>query len=110
MTDRRERLTLKELLFRVWRECNKDKVAGTAAELSYYFLLALFPLLIFLTSLIGFLPDASSGLLDYVARVAPPDALKLVRETLTDVVKNRSSGLLSFALIGTVWAASSGVA
>ena len=110
MTDTGARLTFKELLLRIWRECNKDKVAGTAAELSYYFLLALFPLLIFLTSLIGFLHDAPSGLMDYLARVAPPDALNLVRETLTDVVKNRSGSLLSFALIGTVWAASSGVA
>ena len=110
MTDREAHIEFKKLLLRIWRECNNDNVAGTAAELSYYFLLALFPLLIFLTSLIGFLPDAPSGLIDYVARVAPPDALKLVRETLTDVVKNRSGGLLSFALIGTVWASSSGVA
>ena len=110
MSEKAASLTLRELALRTWRECSEDNVAGTAAELSYYFLLALFPLLIFLTSLIGFLPDAPSGLIDYLARVAPPEALKLVRETLADVVSHRSGGLLSFALIGTVWAASSGVA
>ena len=82
MTDLEAHIDFKKLLLRIWRECNNDNVAGTAAELSYYFLLALFPLLIFLTSLIGFLPDAPSGLIDYVARVAPPDALKLVRSAL----------------------------
>jgi membrane protein len=112
MTDntRVARLTFKQLSLRTLRECREDNVVGTAAELSYYFLLALFPLLIFLTNVIGFLPDAPSGLLNYLERVAPPDAIKLVRETLTDIVSHRNAGLLSFALIGTLWAASSGVA
>lgn len=34
-----------ELAKRVWREIQEDKVFGRAAELSYYFLLALFPFL-----------------------------------------------------------------
>ncbi|MEK6321997.1 MAG: YihY/virulence factor BrkB family protein [Acidobacteriota bacterium] len=104
------RLTLKELALRTWRESGEDNVAGTAAELSYYFLLALFPLLIFLTSIIGFLPGADNSLLRGLERALPPDAMKLVREVLEDVVSHRSGGLLSFALIGTLWAASSGVA
>lgn len=104
------RLTLKELALRTWRESGEDNVAGTAAELSYYFLLALFPLLIFLTSIIGFLPGVDNSLLLGLERALPPDAMKLVREVLEDVVSHRSGGLLSFALIGTLWAASSGVA
>jgi membrane protein len=103
------RLTLKELAIRVLREASEDNVAGSAAELAYYFLLALFPLLIFLTSIIGFLPGVDNRLLIGLERALPPDAMKLVREVLEDVVSHRSSGLLSFALIGTLWAASSGV-
>jgi membrane protein len=103
------RLTLKELAIRVLREASEDNVAGSAAELAYYFLLALFPLLIFLTSIIGFLPGVDNSLLIGLERALPPDAMKLVREVLEDVVSHRSSGLLSFALIGTLWAASSGV-
>lgn len=103
-------LKLKELAQRTWRESREDDVFGAAAQLSYYFLLALFPLLIFLTSLIGFMPGAQDSLMSGVARVAPPDALKLVRETLEDVVSHRSGGLISFALIASLWAASSGVA
>lgn len=104
------RLTLKELALRTWREASEDNVAGTAAELSYYFLLALFPLLIFLTSILGFLPGADNSLLIGLERALPPDAMKLVREVLEDVVSHRSGGVLSFALVGTLWAASSGVA
>src|SRR5438045_4004798 len=40
-------LSWKELARRVWAETNKDDIFGRAAQLSYYFLLALFPLLLF---------------------------------------------------------------
>ena len=106
---KRKHHTFKELVVRAWRESLEDDVFGAAAQLSYYFLLALFPLLIFLTSLIGFMPGAQDSLMNSIARVAPPDALKLVRETLEDVVSHRSGGLISFALIASLWAASSGV-
>ena len=42
-------LSWKEMSLRVWREMERDDVFGKAAQLAYYFLLALFPLLIFLT-------------------------------------------------------------
>ena len=103
--------TLKQLALKTWREATEDKLFGAAAELSYYFLLALFPLLIFLTSVIGFLPGAAHGnLVRSLERVVPPDAIKLMRDWLADVVSHRSGGLLSVGLIGSLWAASSGVA
>ena len=102
-------LTLKQLTLKVWQETNEDNVFGGAAELAYYFLLALFPMLIFLTSLVGFLPGLQENILNAIAKVAPADAMRLVEETLTDVISHRSGGLLSFGVLGTLWAASSGV-
>ena len=101
---------LKQLVLWTWRRSREDDVSGSAAKLAYFFLLALFPLLIFLTSVVGFLPEVQGSLLDGLARVAPPEAMKLVRETLSDVVSHRSEGLLSLGLIGTLWSASSGIA
>ena len=49
---------LKQLVLRTWRRSREDDVFGSAAKLAYFFLLALFPLLIFLTSVVGFLPGA----------------------------------------------------
>ena len=103
-------LTLKQLGLKVWQESNDDNVFGGAAELAYYFLLALFPMLIFLTSLVGFLPGLQENILSALAKVAPADAMRLVKETLADVISHRSGGLLSFGVLGTLWAASSGVA
>ncbi len=102
-------ITLKGLMVRTWRETNEDNVFSSAAALAYYFLLALFPMLIFLSSLIGFLHDAQQNIFHALARVMPGEALSLVSKTIEDVVQHRSGGLLSFGVIGTLWAASGGV-
>jgi membrane protein len=102
-------LTLKELGRRTWRESNEDNVWGGAAQLGYYFLLALFPMLIFLFSLLGFLPDAQESIVKMLARVVPGQAMTLVYQFVKDVVENRSGGLLSLGVLGTLWAASSGI-
>ena len=102
-------LTPKELAVRAWRETNEDNVFGSAAELAYYFLLALFPMLIFLTSLVGFLPSLQEQIFHTLAKVLPGEAMKLVSETIQDVTSKRSGGLLSLGILGTLWAASGGV-
>ena len=102
-------LTIKELALRAWRETNEDNVFGRAAELAYYFLLALFPMLIFLTSLVGFMPGAQENIINAIGKAAPPQVMDLVRQFMHDVIENRSGGLLSFGILGTIWAASNGV-
>jgi membrane protein len=103
-------MNFKQHTLKIWRESQADDVLGNAAKLAYFFLLALFPALIFLTSIIGFLPDIQDSIFRSLARVAPADAMNLVQKTLTDVVNNRSGPLLSFGLLASLWSASSGVA
>src|ERR1051325_6639134 len=102
-------LTGTQLTKRVWSEANDDKVWGSAAELGYYFLLALFPMLIFLTNLVGLLPGLQVNILVTLAKFLPPEAMTLVSKTLHDVTENSNGGLLSFGILGTIWSASSGV-
>lgn len=106
-------LTWKELGRRVWDEANKDDVWGRAAQLAYYFLLALFPLLIFLTTVFGYVAGEGSelrqNLLSYFATVLPPSAADLVNTTLEGVINNASGGKLSFGILATLWAASNGL-
>ena len=51
-------MSFKELAKRVYAETTDDDILGRAAQLSYYFLLALFPALLFLTSLLGYFAGA----------------------------------------------------
>jgi membrane protein len=84
-----------------------------AAQLSYYFLLALFPLLIFLVTLLGYFASAGSQLRDslihYLGTVMPYSAVSLVHATLDEVTAGRGGGKLSFSLLAALWVASSGM-
>lgn len=105
-------LTVWELSRRVWQEIQEDEILDRAASLSYYFLFALFPTLLFLATLLGLLPgaDLMKTLMDYVARVLPGDASSLVHRTLDEVVSGASRGLLSVGVLAALWAASNGTA
>lgn len=106
-------LTWKELGKRLWQQINEDDVFGRAAQLSYYFLLALFPLLLFLMTLLGLFADAGSelrkSLLDYLGQVLPGSASELVNKTLDEVSNQAGGGKLSFGMLAALWAASNGM-
>ena len=95
---------------RTYRDVQRNHTLQMAAALSYYFVMALFPALIFLSAIVAFLPI--SGLfdqaLDLMARFIPPDGMVLVREVIADVVTPNRGTLLSLGLLGTLWTASSG--
>jgi membrane protein len=88
----------------VWHDC-----FGKAAELAFFFQLAIFPLLIFLLSLIGFISEAQQIILFWLGRLMPAEATKIVEKSLEEVLGRRSGGLLSFSLIFALWSASTGV-
>jgi membrane protein len=102
-------LTLKDLSFEVYRKAYKDHAYGRAAEMAYFFLLALFPFLIFLLNVFSFMPGLQEALLNVLSRLMPPEAVTLVAHWVENVVDSSSYGLLSFALFGALWAASKGM-
>jgi len=103
----------RELAKRVWAEVQEDNVFGRAAELSYYFLLALFPFLIFLTSVIGLILGSGTGtrhtFFQYLARIMPPSAFQLIDNTMYEVSESSGGGKLSFGILAALWAASNGL-
>ena len=106
-------LSPKELAARVWREMSYDDIFNRAAILGFYFMLALFPLLLCLTALLGLFAQAGTELRDnlfsYLARVAPRSAYALIYETVNEVSEGGSRGKLTFGLLASVWAASNGM-
>ena len=98
---------------RIWSDILKDDIFGRAAQLSYYFLLALFPLLLFLTSVIGLMMESGTGLRDnlfnYLGKVLPASASQLVSTTLFEVSSSSGGGKISFGILAALWAASNGM-
>ena len=106
-------LSWRELAKRVYTETTEDGILDYAAQLSYYFLLALFPALLFLISLLGYFAGADSqlraGLFRYLSAVLPGEASQLVAKTINDVTQGSGGGKLSFGIVATLWAASYGM-
>ncbi|CAN7554337.1 YihY/virulence factor BrkB family protein [Rossellomorea sp. LjRoot5] len=86
-----------------------NDVTGLAAQIAYYFLLSLFPLLIFIVTLLPYLPFEQGDILGLVRDFAPGETMSMIEETLQDVMSNRNSGLLSVSIIATIWSASNGM-
>ena len=103
---------LKSALVRVYTDVERNHTLQMAAALSYYFVMALFPALIFLSAVVAFLPV--SGLFDQalelMGRFIPPDGMIVVRKVLSDVVTPNRGTFLSLGLVGTLWTASGGFA
>jgi membrane protein len=102
-------LAWRELLWRTILDTLDDGVAGLAAQLAFYFFLALFPALLLLVSLLALLPvDAQLALvIQRVSAVAPGEVLTVVRDQIARVRDGPPGGLLTLAIAGAVWSSSS---
>jgi membrane protein len=101
-----------ELIRRVWGASNDDDIYNRAYELAYNFLIAVFPLLLFLMALFGL--SVSEGaklqydLFRYFQEILPPIAYDLLRQTVTEVIQRSNGGKLTFGLLLALYAGSSG--
>ncbi len=106
-------LTWRELLRRVWSGVNRNDLFNRAYELAYNFLLAVFPMLLFLVGLLGMLASEGSKLrLDlfyYFQLALPPAAYDLLVKTLLEVTPNSAGGKLTFGLLFALYSGSSGM-
>jgi membrane protein len=72
-----------------------------AAALSYYFVLSLFPALIFLSALVAYLPvNSFDQALAFMAAMLPPDSMVLIRKVLGDVVTPHHELAIFIRIIG----------
>jgi membrane protein len=108
-TDWTKRRRLKHVIRRI----NQDEVFGRAAQLSYYFLLALFPLLLVLINVLGYIAregtELRNKMLSYLGAVMPPVAVALVHTTLEEISAARGTGKLSIGILAALWGASNGM-
>lgn len=95
----------KELLIRI----KKIDVTGLASQLAFFFLLSLFPLLIFLITLLPFLNIDDAQIFLYIREYAPASVAMLIEDTLAEILANRNGSLLSVGALATIWSASKGM-
>jgi membrane protein len=104
-------ISWRELARRTVVDTLDDGCPGLAAELAFYFLLALFPTLLFLVSLLAYV-DAGPVLgaaIGELEAVLPREALTLVRDGIEQVLAGGHAGIMTVAIAGAIWSSSSAV-
>ena len=103
-------LSVGKVLVRTVNEFLDDEMSTYASALAYQMLFSLFPFLLFLIALIGFLhlPDFFSWLRLQSELVLPPQALEQVNPVI-DQLQQSKGGLLSIGIFIALWTASAGV-
>lgn len=101
----------KQFLKELNQEISNDNVYNGAAALGYYLTMAIFPALILLMTLIPYLPidNVDQAIMDMLGQALPKEAYDMVAGVVNEVTSQKRGGLLSFGILATLWAASSGM-
>jgi membrane protein len=104
--------SIKQALLATYQDVMRHHVLQVSAALSYYFVLSVFPGLIFLSAVFGSLPFGNlfNHVLLLMSRLLPADTMHIVGSVLSDVLSSHRGTWLSFGMIGTIWVASAGFA
>jgi membrane protein len=104
--------SVKEVLKRTWAEIRAHDVFGRAAQLAYYFFLALFPFLICVIASLSMFGNADRGralLFGILARLLPAMAIELITKTFNEILHSTGPLKMSFGILFSLWSASLGM-
>ena len=100
-------LTWPELLKRTVRETHADDCLGLAAQLAFYFLLALVPAVVFVLALTSLFPsDLVQHIVRAISAVAPGEVAAIIQAQMQQISGGTDHGLLTFGIGMAVWSSS----
>lgn len=94
-----------------FQEIARESILNKASSLAYNFMLAIFPGILFLFTLIPYIPinNFQQKLLDILQVAIPENAYNFLQVTLEDIVKNQNSELLSLGFLLATFFATNGM-
>lgn len=90
-------------------EFKEDNVPLLAAAQAYYYILSIFPLLIFALTILPLLNLNPNSVVSFIGTVAPSDTASLFEENITTLVQEPRGILFVVSLLGALWSASNGI-
>jgi membrane protein len=102
---------LSALVRRFAARIGEDDVFNGAAVLGFYLTLAIFPAIILVMAILPYLPvsNVDSAIMDLLMQALPPQAAGMFTDVVHDVTQKPRGGLVSFGLVATLWATSTGM-
>jgi membrane protein len=99
-----------QLLKKTGREVGEDRITSLAAQTAYYFFFSLFPLLLFLTPMLGLFGNGQQLMDETLSRLSstlPADSLSLIRRIMSEVLTSRGgAGIMSMGALLAAWSGS----
>jgi len=99
---------IKEFLIKLYFRVQENETAARGAQISYFFLLSIFPFLIVLITLIDYTPLTQQYTLEQLELMLPEVTVNAVEQIVQEVEEVNSTTLLSVGVLGTIGAASRG--
>jgi membrane protein len=94
-----------------FKEIQKETITLRASALAFSFFLAFFPFILFIFTLIPYIPidNLQQIILTYLEQMMPANAYETIKSTVIDMVSNQRGGLLSFSILVALYFAMNGV-
>jgi membrane protein len=102
-------MKIRELAREIQLRFKDDDIPALAAQLTYHLILAFFPFLIFLITLVACTPVTKNDVLSILYYILPSNTYTIVFDLIQQSVPLRSMTLLPIGMITALWIASGGV-
>jgi len=94
-----------------FQEIGKDSLVNKASSLAYNFMLAIFPTIIFIFTLIPYIPieGFQDQLMEQIKLIFPTNSYLAVKSTLEEIIRKQNGGVLSFGFVAALFFATNGI-
>ncbi|OFY63313.1 MAG: hypothetical protein A3H98_13055 [Bacteroidetes bacterium RIFCSPLOWO2_02_FULL_36_8] len=108
---KKRQLTLYNFIKLLKTEAEKESIRRKASAVAFSFTLAIFPAMIFIFTLIPYIPvkDLSVQILDFFSEIMPKALFELTAGTIHDIVAQPHGGLLSLGFLMALYTSSNGI-
>ena len=103
------KLTIKKFVKEMYYRLMYDEISLLSANLSYYFILSLFPMLIVALALTPYFKIDQQFLLEKIQNFAPGDLGNYLFDMISEVLNNKNTTIITVGIVFTLWSASSGI-
>lgn len=105
----KNKLTFKKFLKELYYRMMHDELSLISANLSYYFILSILPLLMVILALTPYFNINQNFLLTKIEKVAPGVLGDYIFTLISEVLNNKNQTIITFGIIFTLWSASNGI-
>lgn len=101
---------MKQFCKDLWHRCFvREDIFDLSAGLAYYFLMSFFPFLLFLVTILGYLPISSDSIIKLLLSQTPKEASDFVISNVRMILEVQQGGLLSIGIVLAIWSTSSAI-